>query len=158
FVSRIEPPQKAEEEKAMQEASEERAGEAAEKLFASMLAGFKTIGSDKRLVIIVTLFAATSMVLGATEVLVVTIAIDYLGLSTSGVGYLNAAFGVGALWGALVAAGFVGLRRLSLPFVIGAFLIGAPLALIAASSATALAVICLGAVGVGNTLLDVAGF
>jgi len=158
FVSRIHPPQKAEEETAIEEASEEPAGEAAEKLFASMLAGFKTIGSDTRLLIIVTLFAATSMVLGATEVLVVTVAIDFLHLSSSGVGYLNAAFGVGALCGALIAAGFIGIRRLSLPFVIGAFLIGAPLALIAASPATLLAVVCLGAVGLGNTLLDVSGF
>src|SRR5262249_37691684 len=120
--------------------------------------GFKTIGSDMQLLIIVALFAATSMVLGATEVLVVKVAIDYLQLNTSGVGYLNAAFGVGALAGALIAAGFVGIRRFSVPFVAGAFLIGAPLALIAASATTALAVVCLGAVGLGNTLLDVSGF
>ena len=158
FISRINPPEEAEEKKAIEEASDEAASEAAEKLFASMLAGFRAIGSDSRLLIIVGLFAATAMVLGATEVLVVTIAIDFLHLNTSGVGYLNAAFGVGALIGALVSAGFVGIRRLSVPFVIGAVLIGGPLALIAATPAVILAVICLGAVGSGNTLLDVSGY
>jgi len=58
----------------------------------------------------------------------------------------------------VIAAGFVGIQRLSVPFVVGAFLIGAPLALISASSTTALAVVCLGVVGFGNTLLDVSGF
>jgi MFS family permease len=98
------------------------------------------------------------VVLGATEVLVVTVAIDLLHIGNSGVGYLNGAFGVGALVGAVVSAGFVGIRRLSVPFVIGALLIGAPLGLIAARPTTALAVVCFGAIGAGNTLLDVSGF
>jgi MFS family permease len=157
-VTRIRPP--AEEiaaETALAETAEPVAQEA-EKLLTSMLAGFRTIGGNRRLRIIVALFAATSLVLGATEVLVVSVAIDLLHIGSSGVGYLNAAFGVGALVGALIAAGFVGIRRLSIPFVCGAFLIGAPLALIASSATTALAVVCLGAVGMGNTLLDVSGY
>ena len=155
FVSRIHPP---EEDAESGQAAEESPAQATERLFAGLPAGFKTIAGDQRLLIIIALFAATSIVLGTTEVLVVSIAFDFLHLATSGVGYLNAAFGVGALLGAVVAAGFVGMRRLSVPFVGGAFLIGAPLALIAASPSVALAVTCLGAVGIGNTLLDVAGF
>jgi MFS family permease len=152
LVSRIRPP-----EEEAETPVPGLAGEAPEGFGTQLLVGFKTIGADQRLLIIVVLFAATQAALGATEVLVVSVAIDLLGLGTSGVGYLNAAIGVGALLGAAVAAGFVGIRRLSVPFVCGAFLIGAPLALLGATSSTALAVLCLGLVGAGNTLLDVSG-
>jgi MFS family permease len=160
FVNRIHPPEEevAADAAAAATAAQEPLGEASEKLLTSALAGFRTIGSNQRLLIIVLLFAATSVVLGATEVLVVTVAIDLLHIGNSGVGYLNGAFGVGALVGAVVSAGFVGIRRLSVPFVIGALLIGAPLGLIAARPTTALAIVCFGAVGAGNTLLDVSGF
>jgi MFS family permease len=155
FVSRIAIPAVAAEQSAEAPSTE---AEAPATFLSTLLAGFKTIGTDKRLLLIVTLFAATSIVLGATEVLVVSVAIKLLVIGQSGVGYLNAAFGVGALLGAVVAAGFVGLRRLSVPFVAGAILIGAPLALIAAKPNTALAIVCLGGLGIGNTLLDVSGF
>jgi MFS family permease len=158
FVAGIHPPEEeAVAEAALAEAAEP-AAEEAEQAVEGVLAGFRTIGTNQQLVIISLLFAATSMVLGATEVLIVTVAIDLLHIGNSGVGYLNAAFGVGALLGAFVSAGFVGIRRLSVPFVIGAFLIGAPLALLAGVSTTGLAVVCLGGVGLGNTLLDVSGF
>jgi len=158
FVSLIRPPEEEAKDEAVAARSVTETPHASERLVASLLAGFKTIGSNQRLVIIVGLFAAVSLVLGTTEVLVVTIAIDLLHIGQSGVGYLNSAFGVGALIGAAIAAAFIGIRRLSMPFLIGTILIGGPLALIAASTSTALAVVCLGAVGLGNTVLDVAGF
>jgi MFS family permease len=157
FVSLIRPPQaEAVEEAAVRPAAESPG--ASERILAGMIVGFKTVGTNQRLAIIVGLFGAVSLVLGATEVLIVNIAIDLLHLHQSGVGYLNAAFGVGALIGALVAAGFVGIRRLSIPFLVGAILIGIPLALLAVSSSTGLALVYLGALGLGNTILDVAGF
>jgi MFS family permease len=157
FVALLRPPAaEAVDEAAAQPAA--KAPDASERLLTEMLAGFRTIGTNQRLAIIVGLFGAVALVLGATEVLIVNVAIELLGLGQSGVGYLNAAFGVGALIGAVIAAGFVGLRRLSVPFLVGATLIGAPLALIAASTSTALAALCLGAVGLGNTVLDVSGF
>ena len=157
FVSLIRAPRaEAEAEAAVRQTTD--ASGASERIVAGMVAGFKTVGSNQRLAIIIGLFGAVSLVLGATEVLIVNIAIDLLHLQQSGVGYLNAAFGVGALLGALIAAGFVGIRRLSIPFLVGAILIGIPLALLAVSHSTGLALVCLGALGLGNTILDVAGF
>jgi MFS family permease len=157
FVTLIRPPRlEADEEAAVQETAEISA--ASERIVTGVITGFKTVGTNQRLAIIISLFGAVSLVLGATEVLIVNIAIDLLHLHQSGVGYLNAAFGVGALLGALVAAGFVGIRRLSIPFLVGAILIGIPLALLAVSHSTGLALVYLGALGLGNTILDVAGF
>jgi hypothetical protein len=87
----------------------------------------------------------------------VPLAIEQLDIGKAGVGYLHAAFGVGALIGAVAALTLVGVRRLSVPFIVGAVLWGTPV-LIAAWPQTGVAVICLGLVGIGSTLVDVAGF
>jgi MFS family permease len=157
FVSRIEPTK----EEAIEEAAarkEAEQPEAAERLLTSMLAGFKTVGTNQRVAIIVGLFGVISVALGIVEVLVVTLAIDLLDMGKAGVGYLTAAIGVGAVLGALIAAGFVGIRRLSVPFVGGAVFLSAPLAILGLAPSTVLAVVCLGAFGLGNAVLDVAGF
>jgi hypothetical protein len=51
----------------------------------------------------------------------------------------------------------VGVRRLSIPFVAGVLLWGIPIALLAATTEPAVALLLLGLVGVGNTFFDVAG-
>ena len=95
-------------------------------------AGFKTVASDSRLVVLLGIFAGGCMLTGAMEVVIVSIAFDLLHAGDGAVGYLNAAFGIGAIIGAFVVAGFVGARRLSRPFIAGALLCGAPL-IVAAS-------------------------
>ena len=152
FISRIHSP------------GEEPSGEAEEpeeavKGFASEIsAGFSALATDQRLRILVGLLAATAIVVGVFEVLIVSLAIDFLDMGESGVGYLNAGFGVGALIGAVVAAAPVGLRRLSIPFVGGGLLMGLPLLVLALVDKPIVAIICLGLLGVGNTLVDVSGF
>ena len=106
---------------------------------------------------LVGLLTATTLVDGALEVFVVVISLETIGLGNAGVGYLNAAFGVGALAGALVSTLLVGTRRLSIPFVAGVLLWGAPIALLAAVSTPAAAIVLLALVGLGNTFFDVAG-
>jgi MFS family permease len=124
---------------------------------AEVTAGFRTIVADSRLRLLVALLTATTIVDGALEVLIVVSAIELLGLGNAGVGYLNAAFGIGALVGALALVGLVGVRRLSIPFLVGVLLWGIPVALMAAVVQPAAAILLLGLVGVGNTLYDVAG-
>jgi MFS family permease len=148
FVSRIHAP-RAEE---LPEAAE-RTGVVAE-----VLAGFRILWGDSRLRVLVGLLAATTLVVGALEVLTVLMALELLDLGQSGVGWLSTAFGVGALLGAVGATGLVGVRRLSLPFVAGVLLWGVPVALIGVTADPAAAVVLLALVGVGNTLVDVAGF
>jgi MFS family permease len=120
-------------------------------------AGFRAVRRDRMLTPLVGLLTATTLVDGALEVFVVVISLETIGLGNSGVGYLNAAFGVGALIGALASTMLVGTRRLSIPFVAGVLLWGAPIALLAAVSAPAAAIVLLALVGLGNTFFDVAG-
>src|SRR6478672_12776779 len=77
------------------------------------LAGFRTIGRDSRLRLIVGLFAAQTLVYGAFIVLTAVAAIQLLNLGSPGIGYLNAALGVGGLVGGIVAVTLVGVRRLA---------------------------------------------
>jgi MFS family permease len=107
---------------------------------------------------IIGLFSAQTLVAGILVVLVVVMAIDLLDMGDSGVGYLNAAFGVGALIGSIFALSLAGLRRLSLPFVTGVLLWGLPLVLIGIWPEAALAIVLLAIVGAGNSLVDVAAF
>jgi MFS family permease len=133
------------------------AGEALESFASHALGGFRAIGADPRLAVLLGIFAAGCLVTGAMEVQIVSIALDLLKLGDGAVGYLNAAFGIGAMAGALVTAGLVGARRLSRPFVAGGILFGAPLIIAAWPNRTA-AVVALVLLGIGNPLIDVPCF
>jgi MFS family permease len=121
------------------------------------LAGFATIARDSRLRLLIGLFAAQTLVAGALNVLIVVSALRLLDLGQSGVGFLNSAIGVGGLVGALVALALVGRRRLAADFGLGILLWGIPLTLIGIWPHAAAALVLLGIVGVGNTIVDVAG-
>jgi MFS family permease len=122
------------------------------------LAGFRAIGREPPLRVLVGLFGAQTFVAGAVSVYIVVLSLQLLDLGKAGVGYLNSAFGVGAILGGIVAFGLTGARRLSPAFIAGIVLWGAPLAVVALWSSTAAALILLGAMGIGNSLVDVACF
>jgi hypothetical protein len=73
------------------------------------------------------------------------------------VGYLNSALGVGGLIGALVTAALVTRRRLASDFGIGIFIWGIPIILVGVWTQFAWALLMLGIVGIGNTMVDVFG-
>jgi MFS family permease len=128
-----------------------------ERLLHSAAAGFKAIAAERRLRLVIILYSAQTVVAGALGVLVVVTALDLLNRGESGVGLLNAASGVGGIVGALIAFALVGRKRLASNFGLGIVLWGAPLALIGAWPNTAVALVALGVLGLGNTLVDVAG-
>jgi MFS family permease len=136
---------------------EEEPTQAAEGLLHSAAAGFKAIAVERRLRLVIALYAAQTVVAGALGVLVVVTALDLLDQGESGVGLLNAASGVGGIVGAVVAFALIGRKRLASDFGLGIILWGAPLALIGAWPNTAVALVALGVLGLGNTLVDVAG-
>jgi MFS family permease len=138
-------------------AHEEKPAEAAERLLHSAAAGFKAIAVERRLRLVIALYSAQTVVAGALGVLVVVTALDLLDQGESGVGLLNAASGVGGIVGAVVAFALIGRKRLASDFGLGIVLWGAPLALIGAWPNTAVALVALGVLGLGNTLVDVAG-
>ena len=119
-------------------------------------AGFGLIGRDRTLRLIIGLYGAQTLVAGALNVLIVVAALELLDLGEAGVGFLNSAVGVGGLLGALGAFALISRQRLASDFGIGLVLWGIPIALIGVFPDPPAALILLGIVGVGNTIVDVA--
>jgi MFS family permease len=119
-------------------------------------AGFSLVGRDRNLRLIIGLYGAQTLVAGALNVLIVVAALELLDLGEAGVGFLNSAVGVGGLLGALGAFALIGRQRLASDFAIGLVLWGIPIALIGVFPRPPIALILLGIVGVGNTIVDVA--
>ena len=138
--------------------AERREGGERSSILAEALLGFRTVGRDSRLRMLLGLFSAETLVAGALAVLIVVMAFELLDMGESGVGYLNAAIGVGALIGSLAALSLAGMRRLGPPFIVGIVLWGVPLALIGLTSEPALAIVLLGVVGAANSLVNVTVF
>jgi MFS family permease len=126
-------------------------------ILSQALAGFRTLAAEPRLRLLVGLFGAQTLVAGALNVLVVVTALDLLKLGQSGVGFLQSAFGVGGLVGAVAAVLLVGRKKLAGSFTFGIVLWGLPLALIGVWPSSPVALILLGVLGLGNTIVDVAG-
>ena len=121
------------------------------------LAGFTTLGRHPALRTMMVLLTAQTAIFGAVQVFIVVTAIELLDLGEGGVGYLNAALGVGAFLGALGALTLTGARRLSPAFLLGIVLIGLPLVVIGFSQHVLVAIAVLVVMGVGSSLVDVAG-
>ena len=121
-------------------------------------AGFRTIGSDRRLAVVVGLFSAQSFVNGGVQVLLAVTALKLLDLGSGGVGYLNSALGVGGLLGAMVSLGLVGRKRLASTFGLAVAGTGAPIILIAAHASTPVALLAFALIGISNLIEDVSGF
>ncbi len=128
-----------------------------EGMLRSTVAGFKAIAIERRLRLVIALYSAQTVLAGALGVLVVVTALDLLDSGESGVGLLNAASGIGGIVGALAAFALIGRKRLASDFGLGIVLWGAPLAVIGAWPNTAVALLAFGILGLGNTLVDVAG-
>jgi MFS family permease len=120
--------------------------------------GFRVLAHEPNPRLIVGLIVAQAFVRGLLNVLLVTVSIQLLTAGESGVGFLNAAFGAGALVGGLAGVALLGRRRLADPFGLGLVLWGAPIALVVVWSTAGWAILCLAVIGAGNSVLDIAGF
>jgi MFS family permease len=128
------------------------------RLLEEATAGFRAIGSDPRLRLVVGLFGAQTLVNGAFGVLVAVSAFQLLDLGSGGVGYLNAAVGVGGLIGGAVSLALVGHRRLATTFGIAVAGTGGPLLLLGWLPRTGAALVAFGLIGFANIICDVSGF
>ncbi|MEX2210244.1 MAG: MFS transporter [Gaiellaceae bacterium] len=137
--------------------ADERPAPTEAKLASELMAGVHALAADRKLTVLTGLYGAQTLVAGALNVLVVVAALELLDLGDAGVGYLNAAIGVGGLAGAAVMFALVGARRLAPQFAVGMVLWGVPMMLVAVWPEPVLAFVLLGLLGVGNTLVDVAG-
>ena len=132
-------------------------GIAGDSILREALAGFRAIAAERRLRLIVGLYGAQTLAAGILRVLLVVTALQVLDLGPSGVGFLNSAVGIGALAGLLVMLTLIGTSHLAAVFRVGILVWGVPLALLGIWASVASALVLLGILGVGNTLVDVAG-
>jgi len=131
-------------------------GEEAPQFLTEVGDGFRAVGQNRRIQVIIGLYGAQTFVSGALTVLVVVMALQLLGMGQSGVGTLNAAVGIGGVVGSVVTAALVGRGRLAANFAAGLIAWGVPIALIAVFTRSGFAFAMLLIGGVGNVLVDVA--
>ncbi len=108
-----------------------------------------------RLRVMLALLTAEAAVVGALDLLFVILAVGVLDRSQAWAGYLNAAYGVGAMLAATVSALLIG-RRLGVPIVGAALVLSGALAALASGLGVAGTVALLTVAGAGRALLDVA--
>jgi hypothetical protein len=117
--------------------------------------GLRLAVGQPRLRLMLALLTADAVVTGALDLLVVILALTVLGRSPGWVGYLQFAFGAGALLAATVSAVLVG-RRLSGPILAAALAFSVALAVVAFGLGLAGTVALLAVAGAGHSLLAVA--
>ncbi len=120
--------------------------------------GIRVVAHHRDLALVLGLAAAQSFTRGALTVFSVVVSIELLGRGEPGAGTLMTAVGVGAVLGSLAASLLVGTRRLGAWFALGVALWGLPIALVGFVPVDFAALVLLAFVGVGNALIDVAGF
>jgi len=106
---------------------------------------------------VVIVLAATFLMVGAFDVLVVVLAVGSLGIGESGAGYLTAAHGVGAVLGAVTSLGLVGRPRI-VPVMLGAAVLGAAAFIVLGFAITVGVAFAVAVVtGISRSLLEVSG-
>lgn len=124
-------------------------------LGAEMSAGLREIFGNRDLRTLCGLYTGQTLVAGALSVLVVVSSLELLDMGDAGVGYLNAALGVGGLIGGFVALIAASGGRLAAVFGIGVCLYSLPLVLVGLAPSVVSALIALSIIGLGNSLVDV---
>ena len=120
--------------------------------------GLRAVVQNRDLILILGLAAVQALTRGALTVFSVVVAIELLDTGEPGVGALMTAVGVGAVLGSLAASLLVGSGRLGAWFAVGVGLWGLPLTLVALVPQQSAALGLLAFIGVGNALIDLAGF
>ncbi len=123
-----------------------------------VLDGLGAVAHNRDLALVLGLAAAQAFTRGALTVFSVLVSIELLGRGEPGAGTLMTAVGVGAVCGSLAASLLVGTRRLGAWFALGVTLWGLPIALVGLMPRDTAALVFMALIGVGNALVDVAGF
>jgi hypothetical protein len=122
---------------------------------AGVAEGLRLAVRQPRLRLMLALLTADAVVIGALDLLIVILAIAVLGRQPGWAGYLQFAFGIGALLAATVSAVLVG-RRLGEPILAAALVFSIALAAVASGLGLAGTVALLAVAGAGHSLLAVA--
>lgn len=120
--------------------------------------GFRTILGSPELRIMVGVYAAQTVVAGASLVFTVAVALDLLGLSESAVGMLDATIGIGGLAGGFAVLMLAQGGGLARNFGLGVVAWAAPLLLMAAVPELWASVVAMIIIGLANAIVDVSAF
>lgn len=112
---------------------------------------------NRSLIATFALFLIQFIAVGAIDVLVVVLAVKVLGIGGSGAGYLQGAFGAGAVLGGIVAILLVGRRSVIAPLLGASATWGGAFILLAWWHTPFLAFALLGLTGASRTVFDVSG-
>lgn len=126
------------------------------RLGGELTAGLRILGRERGVRSLVALLAVGAFASGVVDVLVVVFAELRLGESDQA-GLLAAAFGLGAVLGSMAASSLIGGSRLVLFVVLGGIATGPPVAALAGVRGLALALVGFAAIGLGQSMLLVAG-
>jgi hypothetical protein len=118
--------------------------------------GLAPVFRNSAATLLLALLTTQWIVVGALDVLYVVLAIDVLNAGDDWVGYLQAAFGVGALVASGLSAALVG-RRLGVPILVSLIGQAVAVALVATTGNVVVAAFLLAGTGAGRAVLDVAG-
>lgn len=126
------------------------------RLGAELGAGLRTLGSEGGVRSLIALLAVGAFASGVIDVLAVVFA--EIRLDDGGrAGLLAAAFGLGAVGGSFAASALIGGSRLVLFLVVGGLATGPPFAALAGVDGVPLALLAFAAIGLGQSMLLVAG-
>jgi hypothetical protein len=124
-------------------------------VLAGLAEGVQLAVRRPRLRLMLALLTAEAIVSGALDLLIVILAIGVLHRSQAWVGYMNTAWGVGALLAATMSAVLIG-RRLGAPILGAALLLSGVLAALAFGLGLAGTLVLLAVAGAASTMLNVA--
>lgn len=114
--------------------------------------GMRAIAQDKRLQLVIGLFSAQTLVNGAMGVLITVSALQLLHIGAAGVGYLNAAVGVGGLVSAVLSGPVARVARQGRGMLAGTMIWGAAIACFGLTASLPLALLMLAVAGAADTL------
>jgi MFS family permease len=117
--------------------------------------GFAVIGRDRDLLVAAAVATAQTVVAGASLVFGIEIAVQMTTLGPEGIGYLDAALGVGALIGGLVTIARATTGRIATDFMWGCVFWAVPLLLVSIWPAMWPAFLAMFIIGAANPLVDV---
>jgi MFS family permease len=126
-------------------------------VFAETARGVREVAGDPGLRLLIGTLGASTLIEGALDVLVVVTALSLVDLGAAGVGWLNAAWGVGGLLGGGGALVLLHRGRYAAALSIGGLLAGAAIAVLAALPYAVIALAALVVVGVGYSFVEVSG-
>jgi len=118
-------------------------------------AGFGAVLGDRDILMVGTLLCVQTVIAGASAVFSVVMAVEILHSGSKGVGYIDSAFGVGAIVGGFIAIGRARKRKLASDMAGGVVLWSIPLVALWLSPTTGMVFAVIILMGIGNPLVDV---